>query len=91
MVYFSDEYNLESDPDNPYHTDEDEEFLPSSSSLSENSAESAEQSGIETQHAANDHITPKKTRKRKVCISEWKRNNKKKLKTEGKRYIGHRG
>lgn len=87
MGYFLDDYSS----DDPYHTDEDEEFLPNITSLSENSSENSEQSETDTQHVHNIHVTPKRTRKRKICMPEWNRNNKKKLRTEGKCYIGYRG
>ncbi|CAH1115051.1 unnamed protein product [Psylliodes chrysocephalus] len=73
------DYHSESEQDDPYHTEEDEEFLPRSSSLHENSSENSEQSKTEIQSIQNIYVTPKRTRKRHICDPEWKINKKTKL------------
>ncbi|KAK5648400.1 hypothetical protein RI129_003292 [Pyrocoelia pectoralis] len=36
------------------------------------------------------HVTPKRARKRRRCENQWHRHQKKKPRTEGKEYVGHR-
>lgn len=78
---------------NPYATDEDKDYNPREDENSESSDFSETNGDAEETKNANDneeHITPKSTRKRRRRESEWKRNARKRLRTEGKEYVGHK-
>lgn len=72
----------------PYQTDEDEEYLPSSDSEDQENVDIHSNSS----HLLDDtpHVTPGKTRKRQKHMSEWKVNKIKQLKTQGKEYVSNK-
>ncbi|CAH2000738.1 unnamed protein product [Acanthoscelides obtectus] len=69
--------NNNSEPD-PYDTDEGDDYVPDDQSDSSENDET-------------EHVTPRKTKKRRKNIALWKRNEKKRLRTAGKMYEGHKG
>uniref|UniRef100_A0A6P7F2R1 Uncharacterized protein LOC114324518 isoform X2 n=1 Tax=Diabrotica virgifera virgifera TaxID=50390 RepID=A0A6P7F2R1_DIAVI len=82
----------EADEDNsdPYYTDEDEEYVPSSTSESDANEDDI---GSDTAEVVSTdqalHITPNKTRKRLRRPSEWKTNKIKCSRTAGKEYVSN--
>ncbi|CAH1975426.1 unnamed protein product [Acanthoscelides obtectus] len=77
MAATMDKDNNDSEPD-PYDTDEGDDYVPDDQSDSSENDET-------------EHVTPRKTKKRRKNIALWKRNEKKRLRTAGKMYEGHKG
>ncbi|CAH1957700.1 unnamed protein product [Acanthoscelides obtectus] len=77
MAATMDKENNDSEPD-PYDTDEGDDYVPDDHSDSSENDET-------------EHVTPRKTKKRRKNIALWKRNEKKRLRTAGKMYEGHKG